>query len=57
MLSNLRVIDCSRIVVGSFATMMLAEMGAEVIKVEHPLKGDETRGWGPPFVKYPKNNN
>jgi crotonobetainyl-CoA:carnitine CoA-transferase CaiB-like acyl-CoA transferase len=43
------VIDASRILVGAFGSMMLADMGAEVIKIEQPDVGDETRKWGPPF--------
>ncbi len=48
-LEGYRVIDASRILVGAFGSMMLADMGAEVIKVEQPGVGDETRKWGPPF--------
>ena len=48
-LSNLTVIDLSRILAGPFAAQTLADMGAKVIKVEHP-QGDDTRRWGPPFV-------
>ena len=48
-LSNLTIIDLSRILAGPFATQNLADMGAKVIKIEHP-KGDDTRRWGPPFV-------
>jgi len=49
-LSHLRVLDLSRVLAGPFATQNLADMGAEVIKVERPVHGDDTRGWGPPFV-------
>lgn len=49
-LSGLRVLDLSRILAGPTATQLLADFGAEVIKVEHPDRGDDTRGWGPPFV-------
>lgn len=48
-LSNLTVIDMSRILAGPFAAQTLADMGAKVIKIEHP-SGDDTRRWGPPFV-------
>jgi crotonobetainyl-CoA:carnitine CoA-transferase CaiB-like acyl-CoA transferase len=50
-LSHLRVLDLSRVLAGPFATQNLADMGAEVIKVERPGAGDDTRAWGPPFVK------
>ena len=50
-LSHLRVLDLSRVLAGPFATQNLADMGAEVIKVEKPGAGDDTRAWGPPFVK------
>ncbi|XP_068244184.1 succinate--hydroxymethylglutarate CoA-transferase [Palaemon carinicauda] len=49
-LSGIRILDLTRILAGPFATMILGDLGAEVIKVEHPSKGDETRQWGPPFV-------
>jgi crotonobetainyl-CoA:carnitine CoA-transferase CaiB-like acyl-CoA transferase len=48
-LDGLKVLDFSRVLAGPFATMMLGDLGAEVIKVERPDGGDETRGWGPPF--------
>lgn len=49
-LSGIRIIDLTRILAGPFATMVLSDLGAEVIKVERPGKGDETRSWGPPFL-------
>ena len=50
-LKGIRVVDLSRILAGPWASQMLADMGAEVIKVERPNKGDDTRHWGPPFIK------
>lgn len=49
-LSHIRVLDLSRILAGPLAAQHLADMGADVIKVERPGLGDDTRGWGPPFV-------
>lgn len=48
-LGDLRVLDFSRVLAGPFATMMLADLGATVTKVERPGGGDETRAWGPPY--------
>ncbi len=50
-LAGLRVLDMSRILAGPWCGQVLADLGAEVIKVERPGKGDDTRGWGPPFLK------
>jgi crotonobetainyl-CoA:carnitine CoA-transferase CaiB-like acyl-CoA transferase len=49
-LAGLRVLDLSRILAGPTATQLLADLGADVIKIERPRAGDDTRGWGPPFV-------
>ncbi len=49
-LDGLRVVDLTRILAGPLSTMWLGDMGADVIKVEQPGKGDDTRAWGPPFV-------
>nr|CAG4640848.1 EOG090X05UC [Eulimnadia texana] len=48
-LDGLRVLDLTRVLAGPFCTMMLGDLGAEVIKVEKPKTGDDTRAWGPPF--------
>ncbi|HEY8558212.1 MAG TPA: CoA transferase, partial [Actinomycetes bacterium] len=48
-LEGLLVADFSRVLAGPFATMLLGDLGADVVKVEHPAGGDETRGWGPPW--------
>jgi len=48
-LAGMRVLDFTRILSGPYATMLLADLGAEVIKVERPGVGDDTRAWGPPF--------
>jgi crotonobetainyl-CoA:carnitine CoA-transferase CaiB-like acyl-CoA transferase len=50
-LAGLRVLDLSRILAGPYATQMLGDLGAEIIKVEKPFAGDDTRLWGPPFLK------
>ncbi len=49
-LAGIKVIDLSKILAGPYATMSFADLGAEVIKIEHPDGGDPTRSWGPPFV-------
>lgn len=50
-LSGLTVLDCSRVLAGPYCAQMLGDLGAEVIKIEQPGSGDETRRWGPPFVE------
>jgi crotonobetainyl-CoA:carnitine CoA-transferase CaiB-like acyl-CoA transferase len=49
-LTGMRVLDFSRVLAGPFCTMVLADLGADVLKVEQPEAGDDTRAWGPPFA-------
>ncbi|MCP4981829.1 MAG: CoA transferase [Gammaproteobacteria bacterium] len=49
-LAGFRVLDLSRILAGPWASQMLADLGAEVIKIERPVSGDDTRAWGPPYM-------
>src|SRR5690606_36166395 len=50
-LENVRVLDLTRILAGPWCTQIMADMGADVIKIEHPKRGDDTRHWGPPWVQ------
>ena len=50
-LEGVRIIDVSRVLAGPFCSMILGDLGADVIKIEHHESGDETRGWGPPFAE------
>ena len=49
-LSGIRVLDLSRILAGPYCSQVLCDYGADVIKIEHPASGDDTRAWGPPFT-------
>src|SRR4026207_2497229 len=49
-LDGFTVLDFTRVLSGPYCTMLLADMGARVIKLEQPARGDDTRGWGPPFI-------
>ena len=51
LLAGVRVLDLSRILAGPWATQVLADFGAEVIKIERPGAGDDTRTWGPPYLQ------
>jgi len=49
-LAGTTILDLSRVLSGPYCTMLAADMGARVIKIEHPVRGDDTRAWGPPFL-------
>jgi len=50
-LEGIKVIDLTRVLAGPWASQLLADYGADVIKIEHPVRGDDTRGWGPPWLR------
>ncbi len=55
-LSHIRILDLSRVLAGPWCSQLLADLGAEVIKIERPGSGDETRAWGPPYLKDAEGN-